>query len=74
MANLEVWDYYTEENLAHGPAYDLELVTKETQQHASEMAFEEDNTELSGRVTMNNCYDNVSLKMSHAFSSLLQVF
>lgn len=73
MANLEVWDYYLEENLAHGPPYDLELVNKETQQHSSEMAFGDDNLEHSGRVTINNCYDNVGLKMPHAFSSYLQV-
>lgn len=74
MANLVVWDYYLEENLAHGPAYDLELVTKETQQQASEMAFDEDHMEAStGRVTINQCYDNVNLKMSHAYASLLQV-
>lgn len=73
MANLEVWDYFLEENLAHGPAYDIELVTKETQQQASEMALDEDLTEASGRITMNLCYDNATLRMPHAFSSYLQV-
>lgn len=73
MANLAVWDYYFEENLAHGPPYDLELVSRETQQQASEMALGEEQGDVSGRVTMNCCYDNVTLSMTNAFSSYLQV-
>ena len=73
LANLVVWDYYIEENLAHGPPYDLELVVKETQQQASEMAFGDEALESTGRVTMNNCYNNVTLNMPNAFTSYLQV-
>lgn len=62
-----------EENLAHGPPYDLELVTKETQQQASEMATEDDLIEPSGRLIMNNCYNNVTLSMPNSFASYLQV-
>lgn len=74
MANLVVWDYYLEENLAHGPPYDLELVNKESQQKANEMAFAaDDQGEQQVRSTMNNCYDSVTLSMPHAFTALLQV-
>ncbi|XP_067934289.1 myotubularin-related protein 13-like [Watersipora subatra] len=69
MANLLVWDYYLEESLSHGPSYDLELARKETQQQASEMT--DDSTE-SGRITINNCYKNVTLHMPNAFTSHLQ--
>ena len=73
LANLVVWDYYLEENLAHGPPYDLELVAKETQQQASEMAFGDESMDSTGRVTMNNCYNNVTINMPNAFTSYLQV-
>ena len=29
---LEIWDYYLEEELAHGPAYDLEILQQDSQQ------------------------------------------
>ena len=29
LANLVIWDYYTQEDLAHGPSYDFESVSKE---------------------------------------------
>lgn len=29
---LEVWQYYLDEELSHGPSYDLEIIQMDTQQ------------------------------------------
>lgn len=32
LPNLDIWQYYLEEELAHGPAYDLEVLQQDSQQ------------------------------------------
>lgn len=68
LANLKIWDYYIDEDLAHGPAYELETVQKE-------LALNEDvtveGTPSSSRV-INICFDNVQIQEPESFKVLLQ--
>lgn len=32
LPSLDIWDYYTSEQLSHGPAYDLEVIQQDSQQ------------------------------------------
>ncbi|XP_074660812.1 myotubularin-related protein 13-like [Tubulanus polymorphus] len=69
ISNLKIWDYYLNENLAHGPPYDFEVVAKETKQ-------EEEHELIDGPPSMrrivNGCYDNIDSKMPDACTFYLQ--
>lgn len=71
ISNLRIWDYYLLEDLAHGPAYEIETTNKEIQ------ISEEEKTDSSGqpllRKIVNGCYDNVLLQQPNAFRLMLQV-
>lgn len=41
LANLEIWKYYLEEELAHGPAYDLEILQQDSQQEEENEATDD---------------------------------
>nr|XP_022319360.1 myotubularin-related protein 13-like isoform X4 [Crassostrea virginica] len=70
ISNLRIWDYYLLEDLAHGPAYEIETTNKEIQ------ISEEEKTDSSGqpllRKIVNGCYDNVLLQQPNAFRLMLQ--
>ncbi|XP_053384706.1 myotubularin-related protein 13-like isoform X1 [Mercenaria mercenaria] len=60
LSNLKIWDYYTVEDLAHGPSYDIEIVHREITQNE-----DSESLELMGqqqRKVINGCYDNVMLQ------------
>ncbi|XP_052225213.1 myotubularin-related protein 13-like isoform X3 [Dreissena polymorpha] len=65
LANLKVWDYFTTEDLAHGPSYDIEVAQKELSQNE-----ETETLEMLGQHTrrvVNGCYDNVMLQQPDYF-------
>lgn len=74
IANLELWDYYLEEDLHHGPSYDFEVVAKE-------MRDEEDQELIDGplapptslRKVVNSCYDDIKHVQPDACAHLLKV-
>jgi len=73
IANLKIWDYYLEEDLHHGPAYDFEVV-------AQEMREEEEQELIDGPMSkpaslrrfVNACYDDVERIQPSAFSHILK--
>lgn len=69
LANMKIWDYYIDEDLAHGPPYEIETAQKE-------LALNEDVTvegnPSSSRV-VNICFDNVQIQQPESFKVLLQV-
>ncbi|CAG2192244.1 MTMR5_13 [Mytilus edulis] len=68
LANMKIWDYYIDEDLAHGPPYEIETAQKE-------LALNEDVTvegnPSSSRV-VNICFDNVQIQQPESFKVLLQ--
>jgi myotubularin-related protein 5/13 len=72
MSNLKIWDYYLTEDLAHGSAYDFEVV-------ASDLKAEEEQEMIDGplsvssRKVINSCYDNAELSEPAMCSYLIQV-
>ncbi|KAL4225636.1 ARS-binding factor 1 [Mactra antiquata] len=65
LSNLKIWDYYTTEDLAHGPSYDIEVVQKEIRQNE-----DQESVELLGqsqRKIVNGCYDSVMLQQPDYF-------
>eukprot|EP00105_Crassostrea_gigas_P044502 XP_019928650.1 PREDICTED: myotubularin-related protein 13 isoform X4 [Crassostrea gigas] len=69
LSNLRIWDFYLTEDLAHGPAYEIETTNKEIQ------ISEEEKTDSSGqpllRKMVNGCYDNVSIQLPNVFRQML---
>ncbi|XP_048780689.1 myotubularin-related protein 13-like isoform X4 [Ostrea edulis] len=70
ISNLRIWDFFLNEDLAHGPAYEIETTNKEIQ------ISEEERTDSSGQPLMrkivNGCYDNVILQQPNVFRQMLQ--
>ena len=72
LSNLQIWDYYTTEDLAHGPSYDIEVTQKEIRQNE-----DTDTLEVIGqhqRKVVNACYDNVMLQQPDQFQWQFQVW
>ncbi|XP_052066679.1 myotubularin-related protein 13-like isoform X4 [Mytilus californianus] len=68
LANMKIWDYYIDEDLAHGPPYEIETVQKE-------LALNEDVTiegNASSSRVVNICFDNVQIQEPESFKVLLQ--
>lgn len=63
---LEVWDYYTNEELAQGPPYDLELIGSETVEEEPEYS-----TKHPKRKVVTSGYDNIYRCDIDAFTHLL---
>lgn len=71
LANLKVWDYFTTEDLAHGPSYDIEVAQKELSQNE-----ETETLEMLGNLTrrvVNGCYDNIMLQQPDYYQWQFQV-
>lgn len=66
LSVLEVWDFYTNEDLSNGPSYDFELLTQETVEEESECI------KLPRRKIISMGYDNILRNDSDAFSILLE--
>jgi len=71
MSDLVIWDYYTHEELKHGPSFDIELTNLD-------VAFEEEAEAASdvgslrlGQATLTTGYDNMSVQHSDSVSHLL---
>ncbi|XP_060586000.1 myotubularin-related protein 5-like, partial [Ruditapes philippinarum] len=65
LSNLKLWDYYTTEDLAHGPSYDIEIVHREIRQNE-----DSESLEMMGqqqRKIINGCYDNVMIQQPDHF-------
>ncbi|XP_048526749.1 myotubularin-related protein 13 isoform X3 [Dendroctonus ponderosae] len=67
---LEVWNYYLDENLHHGPSYDPEVIQMDTQQE--EEAEAADGSSKSSRKNVALGYDCVDKVVPDAFSHLLE--
>ncbi|GIY74573.1 myotubularin-related protein 5 [Caerostris extrusa] len=71
ISNLAIWDYYFEEELAHGPSYDLELVAMERQREEESEAAD-GSSNLSSRRIINTCYDSILTVQSDFFTQILE--
>ncbi|KAG1665468.1 Myotubularin-related protein 13 [Nymphon striatum] len=76
ISNLQIWDYYLMEDLAHGPSFDFELVAMEMQKEEETAAVMNDSMSSkkkpSNRKVVNSCYDNIGLCQPDVFTSLLE--
>ena len=72
ISNLQIWDYYLKEDLAHGPSYDFESVAKETRLEEEQMMIDGPLV-ANPRKIINGCYDNIEQLQPDAFVYLLQV-
>ncbi|XP_050410421.1 myotubularin-related protein 13 isoform X2 [Patella vulgata] len=64
ISNLKIWNYFLNEDLCHGPSYDIELVIQELRQN------EDQEAEAMGivkRKILNGCYDNIMLQQPNYF-------
>ena len=66
VSMLEVWDYYTYEELAQGPSYDLELIGSDNLDEETEYSAKQPMRKF---VTMG--YDNISRSDPDAFTQIL---
>lgn len=88
LSNLEVWEYYLEETLCHGPIYDPELVALERGPKGGEPPHAMPTPLLSrppgagaassassgvARRTLHPCYDDVPDAQPDVFTQLLEV-
>jgi myotubularin-related protein 5/13 len=68
---LEVWQYYLDENLNHGPEYDLEIIQLDSQQEEEAEAADGISNKSSRKITTLG-YDCVNKCVPDAFSHLLE--
>lgn len=73
ISNLVVWDYYVTEDLAHGPSFDVELVTSELRQNTDMLPDSAAATADERRVILNSCYDNLTLQEPDFFRHQFRV-
>ncbi|XP_076158903.1 myotubularin-related protein 5 isoform X6 [Alosa pseudoharengus] len=79
ISNLKVWDFYTEERLAEGPAYDWELARGRQEERVAEETVSvaggerpDTTAPKSQRRVVWPCYDNTSRVLPDAITKLLQ--
>ncbi|XP_044003006.1 myotubularin-related protein 13 isoform X2 [Aphidius gifuensis] len=70
LPSLDIWQYYLEEELAHGPAYDLEILQQDLQQ--KEEAEAADGIVKSNRKIVIRGYDNCDTMVPDQFTNLLE--
>ena len=74
LANLQIWDYYLEEDLACGSSYDFESFAKEAQmQEAQDLNTDSSTPVTTQRKVFNSCYHNIDQMMPDNFSYLMAV-
>lgn len=71
ISNLKIWSYYLEENLAHGPLYDVEIIAMEKQKE-EEAEAADGNVNQSSRCVIHKCYDNIQNTQTDIFTQLLE--
>uniref|UniRef100_T1JDW2 Myotubularin-related protein 13 n=1 Tax=Strigamia maritima TaxID=126957 RepID=T1JDW2_STRMM len=64
ISNLRIWDYYLDEDLRHGPSYELEVDPTGDE--------ENDIPRQSSRRVISSSYDNVQQTIPNAFTNLLE--
>ncbi|XP_054159032.1 myotubularin-related protein 13-like [Oppia nitens] len=71
-SSLKIWDYYLNEELAHGPSYDIELVGME---HHRQEVLEATTSESdkSQRKIITACYDSIIHSEPNCFQNLLHI-
>ncbi|KAL3842272.1 hypothetical protein ACJMK2_020304 [Sinanodonta woodiana] len=67
LSNLKIWDYYTTEDLSHGPSYDLDVVQKEIRLSDEQEVIDAQGHEAEHRRTINGCYDSVLFLQPDSF-------
>lgn len=70
MANFKLWDYYTSEDLIHGPSYDVETFNM-TRQHHEELMASTDQSKISKRRCVVTNYDNIHLTQPDGLTQLM---
>ncbi|CAB0038244.1 unnamed protein product [Trichogramma brassicae] len=70
LPSLDIWNYYLEEELAHGPAYDLEILQQDSQQE--EEAEAADGIVKSNRKAVTMGYNGVNNMVPDQFTHLLE--
>ena len=70
MAVLRLWDYYTSEDLIHGPSYDIEAFNM-TRQHQEELMASTDLSKTSKRRCVVTNYDNIHLTQPDGLTQLM---
>jgi myotubularin-related protein 5/13 len=71
MSNLQIWNYFVTDDLAHGPSYDFEVTAYDLKLE-EEQELIDGPTSTSSRKVVNSCYDNIELTQPAACSFLLQ--
>ncbi|KAL8615600.1 hypothetical protein ACOMHN_026590 [Nucella lapillus] len=67
VSNLVVWDYYVTEDLAHGPAFDTEIVDRELRMNTDMLTDSGATTADGRRLALNSCYDSITLQQPDFF-------
>lgn len=68
---LDVWNYYLDEDLKHGPSYDLEIIQMDSQQEEESEAADGIINKSMRKVTTYG-YDGINKTVPDAFSHLLE--
>uniref|UniRef100_A0A0L8FQN0 PH domain-containing protein n=1 Tax=Octopus bimaculoides TaxID=37653 RepID=A0A0L8FQN0_OCTBM len=66
LQNLVIWNYFLNEDLAHGPSYDIEIMGREMRPNDNEQ--DADLTPHRRRKIINGCYDNILVQEPNFFS------
>ena len=75
LNNFRVWDYYYNEELSHGPSYDVEMVAFEKQRREEQEATGMDNTKIkeSKRTIVNPINENVGHFQPSGIEEMLEL-
>ncbi|KAI5733488.1 hypothetical protein M8J76_012488 [Diaphorina citri] len=71
LPNLDIWSFYINEELKHGPPYDLEIIQLDNQQE-EEAEAADGTTNKSARKVVTFGYNNVDQSIPDAFSYVLE--
>lgn len=70
IASFKLWDYYTSEDLIHGPSYDLEVFNM-NRQHQEELQASSDQSKASKRRLVVTNYDCVHLTQADGLTQAM---
>lgn len=70
IAMFKLWDYYTSEDLIHGPSYDTEVFTM-TKQHQEELQASIEQSNISKRRLVVTNYDSAHLTQPDGLTQLM---
>lgn len=66
LSHLVIWNYFLNEDLAHGPSYDIEIMGKEMR--LSDHEQDADGIPVQRRKIINGCYDNILVQEPNFFA------